>query len=94
MLQNNPFASVDEVQLKQLYVMFFDQKPDPALVKNLMDSIKDWPEEFKVIGDHAFLYAVNGFGKTKLTGNFVERKLKVKATARNWNTVNVLLGKA
>ena len=28
LLQNNPFASVDEAHQKQLYVMFFNQKPD------------------------------------------------------------------
>jgi uncharacterized protein (DUF1697 family) len=38
-----------------------------------------------------YLYCPNGYGRTKLTNTFWEKKLKVGATTRNWNTVNKLL---
>jgi uncharacterized protein (DUF1697 family) len=37
-----------------------------------------------------YLFCPNGYGKTKLSNDFFERKLKVPATTRNWNTVNAL----
>lgn len=32
----------------------------------------------------------NGYGRTKLSNAFFERKLKVAATTRNWKTVTAL----
>lgn len=44
------------------------------------------------MGDQVlYLYYPNGQGRSKLSGNAIERKLGVTATARNWNTVNKLL---
>ena len=37
-----------------------------------------------------YLFCPNGYGKTRLSNDFFERKLKVPATTRNWNTVNAL----
>ncbi len=37
-----------------------------------------------------YLYCPDGYGKTKLTNNFLESKLKVTITTRNWKTVNEL----
>jgi uncharacterized protein (DUF1697 family) len=45
------------------------------------------PECWKLIGRELFVWYANGQGKTKLTGGFWEKNLKVAATARNWNTV-------
>ena len=38
-----------------------------------------------------YVNAVGGYGKTKLTNNFFERKLKVSATTRNFKTTNYLV---
>ena len=37
-----------------------------------------------------YLFCPNGYGKTRLSNDFFERKLSVPATTRNWNTVNAL----
>jgi uncharacterized protein (DUF1697 family) len=37
-----------------------------------------------------YLYCPNGYGKTKLTNSFIEQKLNVKATTRNWKTTITL----
>lgn len=39
---------------------------------------------------HVIIYA-NQDGNSKLTNAIIERKLKVLATTRNWNTVNKLM---
>lgn len=38
-----------------------------------------------------YLHIPDGFGKSKLTVNVLERKLKVSATTRNWKTTQKLL---
>jgi uncharacterized protein (DUF1697 family) len=45
----------------------------------------------KVRGREAYLHTPGGYGKSKLSGLFVEQQLQVAATARNWNTVTKLL---
>ncbi len=89
-ITSNPFPIKAE-EAKQLYVMFLQEEPDSQYVNKLLEKIADWPEHFIVQGKEAYLHAVNGYGRTKIHGGFVERNLKVKITARNWKTVNTLL---
>jgi len=48
------------------------------------------PGEFTVAEREIYLFCPNGYGTTKLSNNFFERKLGQPATTRNWNTVNAL----
>lgn len=48
-------------------------------------------DEFKIDGDVVYLYCPYGFGKSKLTNNIFEKKLKVSATTRNLRTTLKLL---
>jgi uncharacterized protein (DUF1697 family) len=41
-----------------------------------------------------FLFCPGGYGKTKLSNNYFEKKLKIAATTRNWNTINALFNMA
>ncbi len=49
---------------------------------------------FEIVDHALYLYCPDGYGKTKLTNTFVESKLKVGATTRNWKTTNELLNSA
>jgi uncharacterized protein (DUF1697 family) len=40
--------------------------------------------------EEIYLYCPSGYGKTKYTNGFFERKLGVTATTRNWKTVITL----
>jgi uncharacterized protein (DUF1697 family) len=42
-------------------------------------------------GDHLYVDYAQGVARSKLTPAFLDRALKVAATARNWNTANTLL---
>lgn len=68
----------------RLMVMFLENEPKAAL---------DWPgpEQLHLDGRHLYLYYPNGSGTSKLTNAFIERKLGVAGTTRNWNTVQKLL---
>ena len=51
----------------------------------------DGPEERRLLGRDLYIHYGDGMGRSKLTNALIERKLGVKATARNWNTVTKLL---
>ncbi|WMX15876.1 DUF1697 domain-containing protein [Aureispira sp. CCB-E] len=83
----NPFLKKDpSIDIKLLHVTFLGAKPADDLVVALQE--KDYgTDEFEVLEDKVYLYFPNGYGRTKLTNNIFEKKLKVDATTRNWRTV-------
>ncbi len=91
-LENNPFLT-ENVDTKALYVTFLSGKPDPGSLKNL-ETVNDEPDEFSVRDREVYVYCPGGYGKTKLSNTFFEKKLSVLATTRNWKTVNTLVDMA
>jgi len=71
-------------------VTFLSEKPPSIPVADL-NSAKSSAEDFLLSGKEVYLFCPNGYGVTKLSNSFFERKLKVSATTRNWRTVNTLL---
>ena len=85
-IAGNPFADGD---LAKVHVTFLAKKPEAPLVRALAEH-RSPPDEFRIVGREVYLRCPNGYGKTKLNNTFWERKLKVGATTRNWNTVTKL----
>ena len=85
-VKDNPFARAD---LKTVHVGFMASKPSPAAVRDL-DTDQFAPDEFAIKGTDLYLHLPNGMGRTKLPP-YLDRKLKVPTTVRNWNTVLKLL---
>ena len=84
---DNPFAGEDT---KLLYVTFLAETPAADPLKKLQAA--DYRPEAYVLHDQImYIFAANGYGRAKLNNNFLEKKLKVAATTRNWKTVNSLL---
>lgn len=75
----------DETREKSYFIML-DGIPDSGLVKELSKiSYKD--ETFVIKKDCLYFYAAAGYGQAKFNMNSFERKLKVRGTARNYNTM-------
>jgi len=49
------------------------------------------PDEMMVEGKRVYLFLPDGYGKTKFNNSFIENKLGVSATTRNWHTCLTLL---
>jgi uncharacterized protein (DUF1697 family) len=47
-------------------------------------------DELVVDGREVYVHTPDGYAQTKYTGSFVERRLGVVSTTRNWNTVTKL----
>jgi uncharacterized protein (DUF1697 family) len=81
-----PFPDVDP---KRLLIAFLSDAPSPEATRAL-ESIEAGPEAARVVGRVAYLNLPNGVGRSVLAPQ-VERRLKVRATARNLATVRTLL---
>ncbi len=81
---NHPLS--DGADIKRLAVAFLEASPDATSIA-AFDPNQHSPDQCLVTGDHVFVHAPSGFGKTKLTNNWLERQLGRAATTRNWNTV-------
>jgi uncharacterized protein (DUF1697 family) len=91
-VDTNPFFSA-RAELKALHVTFLATTPGASIVSAL-DGSAFAPDEFRVAGREVYVVCPNGYGRTKITNTWFERKLGVVATTRNWATVTALVALA
>ena len=97
-VDGNPFLYEGNETTPNLYVTFLYANPSTLTLSNLdsyLDSYIDKidenkTDEFRVAGKAIFLFCPQGYGRTRISNDFFERKLGVPATTRNWNTVLAL----
>lgn len=88
--QNNPFLKAAAVDTKKLYVAFISTSLRSESINDLkMSQVK--PDEAHIDGSRIYIKYAVGAGKTRLEQKYIEKKLNVTATIRNWNTVTQLL---
>lgn len=83
-IKNNPFP-IDNPKI--LGFVFLDQTPKTTTLD--VKGMKD--DKYEISNDMVYIHCPSGFGKTKLTNNLFEQKLKITATTRNFKTVMKLL---
>lgn len=89
-VRGNVFANDKTKEEKFLHVTFLGETPAAADVAKLGDG-NYGREEFRVSANAVYLYCPEGYGNAKLTNAFLEKKLGVSATTRNWRTTLNLL---
>lgn len=89
-ITKNPLAKDEALDPKFLHVTFLATKPKPYEL-NALEGKLQRGERISVSGQAVYLYCPNGYGTSKLTNNFLESRLGVVATTRNWRTTNELL---
>jgi len=85
-IEGNPFSTAEP---GQLHVTFLAQKPSRAEQADLAKGSYP-PDEFRIVGREVYLRCPNGYGRTKLGNQFLEKKLGVSGTTRNWRTITTL----
>ncbi len=87
---NSPFLKENDADTKKLYVAFTSKVLNQTAINDLkISNFK--PDEASIDNNLIFLKYETGAGNTKLTQTYIEKKLSVVATIRNWNTINKLL---
>ena len=71
------------------HVTFLAAKP-PAAALAALELPPSGRDELVVDGREVYLHTPDGYGNTKYSGAFLERRLGVLGTTRNWNTVTKL----
>jgi uncharacterized protein (DUF1697 family) len=86
-LSNCPFS--DEKKEKSYFTLFNEVPSD----KNIKDVAQlSYPnEEFVITPMCFYFFCAKGYGRIKMNMNLIEKKLKVKATSRNYRTLVKLL---
>jgi uncharacterized protein (DUF1697 family) len=85
-ISDSPFRKEKIPEIKKLHVVFLSEIPDKVHIEGI--SKMDFsPDRFHVTGKNIFLHIPDSYAETKLSNTFFEKKLKVTATTRNWNTV-------
>ena len=89
MFAGNPFLHGRDEDPAWLHVTFL-YETSPVIKLLQIPSPNPDGDEFVAGQREIFLFCPNGYGRTKLSNSFFERKLKVAATTRNWKTVHAL----
>ena len=88
--KNNPFLKEKDLDIKKLYVAFVSTTLRSDSINDLkMSQVK--PDQAHIDGNRIYIKYAVGAGKTRLDQKYIEKKLNVTATIRNWNTVTQLL---
>ena len=87
-IASNPFPQ-GENEPKTLHLFFLESPPKNPDVETL-ENLKAHSEQFMLANNVFYLYAPDGFGRSKLATK-VEKALGVGATARNWRTVSKIM---
>jgi uncharacterized protein (DUF1697 family) len=89
-LRDNPFALPD-LDAKTVHVTFLAERADAHKVAQLQDRAGQFGNDrFEVIGGNVYLHCPGGYGETKLNNSYLEGRLGVTGTTRNWRTVTAL----
>jgi uncharacterized protein (DUF1697 family) len=84
----NPFARQAREEPSRLMAMFLSGEPQGELESLAPGCVMG--EEVGLGPGCLYIWFPQGAGVSKLGNSFIERRLKVRGTARNWNTVGKL----
>ena len=89
-VRDNPLLKVKGIDVSKLHVTFLSNAPPKTAAKALED-LATTRERFRILNREIYLYCPDGYGKSKLANNTIEKKCSLVATTRNWRTVSALL---
>lgn len=89
-VEQNPIDITELSANEKIYVSFLSQEPNAEAVQ-VLESFESDIDDFHVHGREVYILIRAGYGESLFSNNFLEKKLKVSATTRNWATVNKLI---
>jgi uncharacterized protein (DUF1697 family) len=86
----NPFLKDQKIDPSKLHLTLLARDAGHDAFEKL-SGVKTGGDQFQLSGKEVYVYCPNGYGRTKLSNNALEKLLSVKATTRNWRTVTTLV---
>ena len=91
-IDDNPFHGVGSD--KMVHSIFLSDQPQPGRFEDFFEERKSKGDETLALGDRVlFLNYVHGVSNSDITGKLLERRLGVRGTARNMNSLKTILNK-
>lgn len=87
-IEANPFT--EGYDISRVFFVSFAEPPPADKVRELL-SLDLSPEKLAFSENTAYMYIPGAYGRGTLSGNFLEKKLGVSATMRNFNTMKKLV---
>ena len=87
-LATNPFTT--EPEGTKVLITFLSDVPATDDVAKL-ERDRFVPDRFELLGSEIFMHYPNGAGRSKMTLDYFEKRLGLRGTARNLNTVSKLI---
>lgn len=87
---DNPFKNTELLENEKLHVTFLSETPSSEAAE-FLTSFKDETDEAMLQGDNVIILCRKGYGSTKFSNTFLEKKLKVEGTTRNFTTLNKII---
>ena len=87
LFENNPFPIETS---KRTYFTLFETMPEEDLIEEFIKLAKS-PDEIVINQDSLYILFATKYSDSKFNNNFIERKLNIAATTRNFNTISRLL---
>jgi uncharacterized protein (DUF1697 family) len=87
-LEANPFTKGYDIS--RVFFVSFEKTPPAEKVRELL-ALALSPEKLAFSENTAYMYIPGQYGRGTLSGNFLEKKLGVSATMRNFNTMDRLV---
>lgn len=91
-IELNPFRG-EAAEEGKLYVSFLAEKPAAEAI-DLLASFQSDVDEYRITDREVYVRCRGQYGKSLFSNNFLEKKLGVVATTRNWQTVGKLASMA
>jgi len=85
----NPFLKEGQLDTKKMYFVEIIGHVDQEAFKEVTEN-NQLPETMILSNGLIYVYYVNGYGRSKVSGSFFEKKLHCHVTARNFNTMKKL----
>jgi len=89
-LTRNPFVNEIKEDIGKLHITFLSKSPEKQFLQGIENG-SYLPDKYIIVDRAIYLFCPKGYGTTRLSNNFFENKLKVKATTRNLRTVMELV---
>ena len=89
-IKSNPFTKDKTKNASFFHITFLSDNPAKEKIA-LLKEIDLKNDKYEIVDKAIYLYCPDNYSNAKLTNSYLESKLKVTATTRNWKTTNELL---
>lgn len=89
-LDGNPWRKKKLAETEGVYISYLDKAPGKEGIQALA-AVEAGEDEHVVRGTEVYLLVRSGYGKSRLSNDLVEKKLKVRSTTRNLATSEKLI---